>query len=103
MRALWRSPSESSIGGDGSYGDLGIKEDSTENLVHDFLECVRERTAPYASLEDAHRSTTFAHIANIALKIGGRLEWDAVTESFSRSPEANELLHYEYRAPWSLD
>jgi hypothetical protein len=31
------------------------------------------------------------------------LEWDAKREVVTNCPKANELLHYEYRKPWSLD
>ena len=41
-------------------------------------------------------------MANISLFVGERLEWDAETERFTNSERANELLHYEYRAPWKL-
>ncbi|MFW6061469.1 MAG: Gfo/Idh/MocA family protein [Planctomycetota bacterium] len=91
------------VGGEGAYGDLAIKEDSTQNLIDNFVECVRTRQQPYCSLEDAHRSTTFAHLANISLAVRQRIEWDAEAERITNLPEANDLLHYEYRAPWSLE
>jgi hypothetical protein len=53
-------------------------------------------------LEDGHRSTSFAHLANIALATKERLQWDAAKEQFTNSKAANELLHYEYRKPWKL-
>ena len=96
-------PEEKSIGGDAAFGDLGIKENSSANLVRNFLDCVKDRSVePYCSLEDGHRSTCFAHLANISLATGARLLWDAEAERFTNSDEANEMLHYEYRAPWSL-
>ncbi|MDZ7723631.1 MAG: hypothetical protein U5R06_12720 [candidate division KSB1 bacterium] len=53
-------------------------------------------------MEDGHRSTTFAHLANISLKMGMRIEWDAENEQISNSHYANKLLHYDYREPWTL-
>lgn len=94
---------EVELGGDNAFGDLAIKEDSTQNLIDNFLDCVRTRQQPYCSLEEAHRSTTFAHLANISLKLKQRIEWDPRAECITNLPEANELLHYEYRQPWSLD
>lgn len=95
---------EKSVGGNATYGDLGIRENSSANLVRNFLDCVKDRSvSPYCSLEDGHRSTCFAHLANIALATGQRLLWNGETERFTNSEEANELLHYEYRAPWSLE
>ncbi len=80
----------------------GSNASSTENLVADFLKCMRTRQAPLCTLEEGHRSTSFAHLANIALATGQRLFWDAGREVFTNSREANDLLHYEYRKPYAL-
>jgi predicted dehydrogenase len=97
-------PTERRVAGTGAYGDLGIKENSSANLVRNFLDCVKDRSVrPYCSLEDGHRSTTFAHLANISLALGQRLKWDPQAEQFVDCEEANHRLHYEYRAPWSID
>jgi predicted dehydrogenase len=95
-------PEEKTLSSDQQHGDLGIREDSTANLIRNFLDCVKSREAPLCSLEDGHRSTTFAHLANISLATGTRIEWDAVNERVTNHDTANELLHYEYRAPWTL-
>jgi predicted dehydrogenase len=75
---------------------------STQPLVRNFLDCVKSRQTPLCSLEDGHRSTSFAHLANIALAVKQRLQWDPVNEKFLNSPEANKLLHYDYRSPYKL-
>ena len=80
----------------------GSSEDSTSTLIRNFLDCVKSRKEPLCPLEEGHRSTSFAHLANIALATKQRLEWDAVNERFTNSSEANKLLHYEYRKPWKL-
>jgi hypothetical protein len=41
-------------------------------------------------------------MATISLMTKHRLEWDPVKEVFKNSEEANKLLHYEYRKPYSL-
>jgi predicted dehydrogenase len=85
------------------YGDLAISEDSTAHLIRNFLDCVKSRKTPWCTLEDGHRSTSFAHLANISLAVGERIEWDSETEKVTNSEKANDLLHYKYRKPWSLD
>jgi len=80
----------------------GSSETSTANLIRNFLDCVKTRKTPLCPLEEGHRSTSFAHLANIALATRERLQWDAVNEKFTNSKAANELLHYEYRKPWKL-
>ena len=95
-------PEERELESNDQHGDLGIREDSTANLIRNFLDCVKSRKAPLCSLEDGHRSTSFAHLANIALAVGTRIEWDAETEQVTNNRAANDLLHYEYRSPWTL-
>jgi len=75
---------------------------ATGALVHNFLGCIRSRQTPLCPLEEGHRSTSFAHLANIALAMKQRLEWDADNERFTNSEKANQLLSYEYRKPWKL-
>ena len=95
-------PMEKKLEGGTEFGDLGSKENSTGNLIRNFLDCIKYDGEPLCSLEDGHRSTSFAHLANISLELGQRIEWDAVNERITNSEKANEYLHYEYRAPWKL-
>jgi predicted dehydrogenase len=76
--------------------------DLDQQAARDFLDCVKSRRRPNADIEEGHRSTTFSHLANIALATRQRLDWDAQAERFTNCEAANELLHYEYRKPWSL-
>jgi predicted dehydrogenase len=80
----------------------GSSMSSTATLVRDFLNCVKSRKTPLCTLEEGHRSTSFAHLANIALATQERLHWDAENERFINSKKANELLHYEYRNQWKM-
>jgi hypothetical protein len=41
-------------------------------------------------------------LAKIALRRGKALDWDARTERVTNDDGANQLLAYEYRAPWKL-
>jgi predicted dehydrogenase len=77
-------------------------EDSTERLIRNFVDCVKSRATPWCPLEEGHRSTSFAHLANIALESASRLAWDAKAEQAAGNAAANALLHYEYRKPWTL-
>jgi len=102
---LWESLTEQeeySVESDETYGDLGISEPSTGKLIRNFLDCVKSGDTPWCPLEEGHRSTSFAHLANISLATGMRIEWDPGAERITNSEKANELLHYEYRKPWPL-
>ena len=80
----------------------GSSSDSTTGLIRNFLDCIKSRGNPLCTLEEGHRSTSFAHLANISLAVNQRLEWDQVNERFTNSEKANQLLSYEYRKPWKL-
>jgi predicted dehydrogenase len=82
--------------------DDGSSADSTSGLIRNFLDCIKSGKEPFCPLEEGHRSTSFAHLANIALSVKQRLEWDPVKERFTNSEKANQLLSYEYRKPWKL-
>ena len=72
----------------------GSYKDSAFNLIRNFLDCVKSREQPWATLEIGHRSTTMAHLGTIAMLTGERLEWDAVNERFKNSETANKYLSY---------
>jgi len=68
-----------------------------------FLDCMRSREKPHADVESGHRSTSMALLANISLATESTLHWDPQRERITNIPEANDLLHYEYRKPWTLE
>ncbi len=76
--------------------------DATDLHCANFIECVRSRKTPVAEPEIGHRSTTIAHLGNIAFKTGKRLVWDAKKEDFVNAPDATKLLSRKARKPWDL-
>ncbi len=42
------------------------------------------------------------HLGNIAYRLGKKLEWDHANLRCPNAPEADPLIHREYRAPWKL-
>jgi hypothetical protein len=67
-----------------------------------FVDALRRRAEPPASIDVGCRSTIVPLIGNIAARTGQKLRWDAETETFLDSAEANALLFREYRKPWDL-
>ena len=87
----------------GGPPDIGqCYEAWTANLIDNFLECVRSRKQPLCDLETGHRSNSFSLLANIAEDAGTHIEWDPEKERVINNEAANDLLHYEYRRPWTL-
>ena len=68
----------------------------------EFIENCKSRKKPFADVETGLKSTIPTLIANIALKTGRKLHWDAVKERFVNDPEADNLLRRDYRKPWKL-
>ena len=89
------APSDKKLCGHGS-------NDSTFNLIRNFLDCIKTGQEPLCTLEEGHLSTCFAHLANISLELRQRIEWDPIQEKITNNEKANDFLHYEYRAPWKL-
>jgi len=79
-------------------GNLSI----TAQHARNFLDCIKSRAKPNADVEEGHRSTTMSLLAKISHAFGERLNWNGQTEQITNHPEANSLLHYEYRKPWTL-
>jgi predicted dehydrogenase len=71
--------------------------------VRNFLDCVRSRKQPISNLESAHRVATACHLANISLRLGRRLTWDAKKEEILSDAEANRMLVRPYRTPWDRE
>jgi len=80
----------------------GSNSDLTALHARNFLDCVKSRKTPNADVEIGHRSTSMSLLANMSLVFGERLAWDAQKERVTNHEAANELLHYEYRKPWTL-
>jgi predicted dehydrogenase len=85
-----------------SGGERGTTSPQHMPHVRNFLDCIKSRQRPAGDIEIGHRSTATCLIGNIALRTGMKLRWDAETERFTNSEEANRMLTREYRAPWQL-
>jgi predicted dehydrogenase len=68
--------------------------------VRNFLDCVKSRQRPIADVEDGHRTTAACHLANISLRTGRKLRWDADKEEIVGDREASSWLERPYRRPW---
>jgi len=58
----------------------------------DFVDCVRTRRDPIASVEVGHRSATLCHLANIALWLGRPLRWNPDEEHSVDDPGADRMM-----------
>jgi predicted dehydrogenase len=71
--------------------------------VRNFLDCVKARQQPISNLESGHRVSTACHLANLSLRLGRKLRWDASAEEIEGDAEATRMLARAYRAPWDKE
>jgi predicted dehydrogenase len=102
----------SPVHGDVVYELEQYPEDKTEPLLEkhvapairghmrDFLAAIDARTRPVADIEQGHTSTACCILANVAMKLGRTLAWDAAAGRVVGDAEANRLLRRAYRQPW---
>ena len=69
--------------------------------VRNFLDCIKSRQRTVADVEDGHQTAVACHLANLSLRLGRALKWDAVKEEIVGDREANAMLERPYREPWA--
>lgn len=91
---FWTTPLEDTTGNE---------REQFSRHVRNFLDCVKSREMPISDLESGHRVTTMCHLANLSLRLGRKLNWDARREECIGDTAANEHLTRPYRAPWDRE
>jgi predicted dehydrogenase len=80
--------------------DVELKPQDDAAHVRNFCDCIRNGTKPNADALTGHLSTSLAHLANIATRVGRSLTFDPQKEQFPGDDEANKLIRREYRDHW---
>ena len=81
--------------------DGGITPDNEHQI--NFIECIRSRKQPNATVEQSHLSASLVHFANIAYRTGNKqLLFDGQNEKFIDNEEANKLLKVSYRDKYTI-
>jgi predicted dehydrogenase len=68
--------------------------------MKDFLAAIDGRSKPVADIEQGYISTASCILANLSMKLGRSLTWDAARQRVTGDEEANRLLRRSYRKPW---
>ncbi len=76
--------------------------DSKNDHQGNFLDCVKSRKPAAAPIETAHRTISVAHLGNIAMRLGRKIQWDPAKEEIVGDDEAAALLARPLREPWKL-
>ena len=65
-----------------------------------WIDCIKSRKRTVADIEDGHQVAVSCHLANLSLKLGRKVQWDAEKEEIIGDREANAYLVRPYRKPW---
>jgi predicted dehydrogenase len=68
--------------------------------VRNFLDCIKTRQRPISDVEDGHWTALTCHLANISLRTGRKIRWNAEREEIVGDKEASAMLERPYRKPW---
>ena len=68
-----------------------------------FVACMKDRSLPISDVVSHHRTLTTCHLANIAIRLGRKLQWDAEKEQIVNDEEANTWLQRPQRKGYDVD
>lgn len=77
----------------------------TSNIYEDWISAIKKGTKASSDFSVSAKLTEILLLANIAVRHQDKniiLEYDEVNSKITNLPEANNLLHYEYRKGWTL-
>lgn len=89
---------------DGSIGPSEVVANDRESGAHErnFIECIKSRQDPHATIEIGRLSTTVCHLGNVCTRLRRDVVFDPKTEIFGHDKEANAYLSKEHRKPYIL-
>jgi ketosteroid isomerase-like protein len=83
-------------------GPNEVKVIQSDDHHRNFLDAIKTGQPTISPVEAAARAETICQQADIAMRLGRKLQWDPVKEVFVGDEEANRMLSRSMRAPWHL-
>ncbi len=74
-----------------------------DSHMGNFIECCRDRALPVSDVFTHHRVLTTCHLANISMRLGRKLNWDAENEQITADDEANAWLARQQRQGYEIE
>lgn len=74
----------------------------SEDHYRNFVDGIVSKKPVAAPVDEAHRSVTICHLANIAMRLGRKIRWDPDREQIIDDHEAQRMLSRPMRSPWRL-
>jgi myo-inositol 2-dehydrogenase / D-chiro-inositol 1-dehydrogenase len=79
----------------------GNKQPTTH--MQNFFNCIKDRSQPVSDVYSHHRCVSNCHMANIAMKLGRRLQWDPKKEEFLNDEQANGMRSRVQREGFKIE
>ena len=71
--------------------------------MENFFNCVHDRGLPVSDVYSHHRAMTTCHLANIAIRLGRKIEWDPKTEQIINDKDAAKWITREQRKGYEIN
>ena len=84
------------------FGPNDVRLFVSDNHQANFIDAVKGQTKPAAPIDIAFRSDTLCNLQHIAVKLGRKLHWNPVQETFVNDKEAQAMLDRPMRGPWKV-
>jgi predicted dehydrogenase len=72
------------------------------NHMANFFDCIADRSQPISDVVTHHRAMTTCHLANIAIRLGRKLNWNPETEQIEGDEAANAWQKREQRKGFEI-
>ncbi|MFO1005511.1 MAG: Gfo/Idh/MocA family oxidoreductase [Planctomycetaceae bacterium] len=74
-----------------------------ESHMANFIECVGTRALPISDVFSHHRAMTVCHLANIAIRLDRKINWDSTTEMITGDDAAAAWMGREQRKGYEIN
>ncbi len=75
----------------------------SEGHYQEWVQACKHRTPTRSNFDFAGPLTEAVLLGSVGIRNGGdKLVWDSANLKIINDPDANKLLHYEYRKGWTL-
>ena len=76
---------------------------SSNTHMGNFMACVKDRSMPISDVFTHHRAMTTCHLANLAIRLGRKLNWDPAKEQIVGDEQANTWLSRPQRKGFDVE
>ena len=71
--------------------------------MENFFNCIKDRGLPVSDVYSHHRAMTTCHLANIAIRLGRKIEWDPKTEQIINDKDAAKWIGRKQRKGYEIN